>query len=65
MVRLASAQNAGLANAPHDQGDLQGARPLHERALAIRETCLGADHRETVRSRENPGAGVAALENRR
>jgi Flp pilus assembly protein TadD len=30
------------------QGDLAGARPLHERALAIREKVLGAEHPDTV-----------------
>jgi hypothetical protein len=39
-------------------------RTLHERALAIRETHLGADHRDTVQSHERLAAVVAALENR-
>jgi hypothetical protein len=32
------------------QGDLDDARSLHERALAIRETRLGPDHPETALS---------------
>ena len=38
---------------PARQGDLQGARTLHERALAIRETHLGADHPDTATSLSN------------
>jgi Tetratricopeptide repeat len=47
-----------------DQGDLDGARTLHERALAIYEARLGADHPDTARSRERLAAVVAELENR-
>jgi tetratricopeptide (TPR) repeat protein len=35
------------------QGDLAGARPLYERALAIYEKVLGADHPNTNRGRYN------------
>jgi hypothetical protein len=35
------------------QGDLAGARPLFERALAIRERVLGPDHPNTAQSRKN------------
>jgi hypothetical protein len=31
-----------------DQGDLAGARPLYERALAIREKVLGPEHPDTI-----------------
>jgi hypothetical protein len=47
-----------------DQGDLDAARSLHERALAIREARLGADHPDTMRSRKDLAAVVVALENR-
>ena len=40
-------------------------RTLHERALAIHEARLGADHPDSVRSRERLAAVVADLENRR
>ncbi len=53
-----------LATVLADQGDLQRARPLYERALRIREARLGVDHPDTVRSRERLAAVVAALENR-
>jgi Tetratricopeptide repeat len=46
------------------QGDLDAARTLHERALAIREARLGPDHPDTVRSRGLLAAVVTALENR-
>jgi len=35
------------------QGDLAGARPLYERALAIREKVLGSEHPDTNRTRSN------------
>ena len=35
------------------QGDLAGARPLYERALAIREKVLGAEHPDTATSLNN------------
>jgi hypothetical protein len=35
------------------QGDLAGARQLHERALAIREKALGPDHPDTAISLGN------------
>jgi len=47
----------------HAQGDLDGARPIHERALSIREARLGPDHPDTVRSRKALAAVVAELEN--
>ncbi len=37
-----------LAEVLLDQGDLQGARTLHQRALAIREIRLGPEHPETA-----------------
>jgi tetratricopeptide (TPR) repeat protein len=52
-----------LANVLSDQGDLQGARRLYERALGIYETRLGPDHPNTVRSRKRL-AVLAGLENR-
>ena len=36
-----------LARLLQDQGDLAAARPLFERALAIRERVLGPDHPDT------------------
>ena len=39
-----------LATLLQDQGDLAGARPLFERALAIREKQLGPDHPDTATS---------------
>jgi len=36
-----------------DQGDLAGARALHERALAIREKTLGPEHPDTAESLNN------------
>ena len=36
-----------------DEGDLAGARPLHERALAIREKALGPEHPDTATSLNN------------
>jgi tetratricopeptide (TPR) repeat protein len=39
-----------LARLLQVQGDLAGARPLHERALAIREKVLGAEHPGTALS---------------
>ena len=41
---------AGLLQA---QGDLAGARPLYERALAIREKVLGPEHPDTAMSLNN------------
>ncbi len=41
-----------------------GARTLHECALTIREARLGADHPDTMRSRELLAAVVTELENR-
>jgi hypothetical protein len=35
------------------QGDLAGARPLYERALAIREKMLGLEHPDTAIVRNN------------
>ena len=42
-----------LAGLLRDQGDLAGARPLFERALAIREKVLGPEHPHTIRARDN------------
>jgi hypothetical protein len=52
-----------LALVLHDQGDLQGARTLHERALRIYEAYLGPDHPATVRSHERLTAALTRLEN--
>jgi Tetratricopeptide repeat len=52
-----------LAGVLSDQGDLVGARALHERALAIFEARLGADHSTTAHSRQNPATVVATLDN--
>jgi hypothetical protein len=41
-----------LGGVRHDQGDLEGALTLLERALAVYEVGLGPDHPETIRSRE-------------
>ena len=38
------------------QGDLEGARGYYERALAIREKALGADHPDVATSLNNLGA---------
>jgi Tetratricopeptide repeat len=54
-----------LALVLRDQGDLDTARTLDERALAIFEARLGPDHPETARSRERLAAVVSELENRR
>ncbi|MGC2092229.1 MAG: tetratricopeptide repeat protein, partial [Methylocella sp.] len=42
-----------LALLLQNQGDLAGAQPLHERALAIREKALGPDHPDTAASLNN------------
>jgi hypothetical protein len=42
-----------LASLLQAQGDLAGARPLFERALAIREKVLGPDHPHTAKSRND------------
>jgi tetratricopeptide (TPR) repeat protein len=42
-----------LADVLYEQGDLDNARSLHERALAIREAYLGADHPDTAQSLNN------------
>ena len=44
-----------LAYLLHDVGDYSAARPVYERALAIREAALGADHPDTAESLENFG----------
>jgi len=44
---------ATLGKALQHQGDLDGARTLHERALAIFEAHLGADHPDTAQSLTN------------
>ena len=45
-----------LANLLSNQGDLQGARPLYERALAIHEKALGPEHPNTAQSLNNLAA---------
>jgi hypothetical protein len=55
-----------LAIVLRDQGDLAGARPLFERALAICEKTLGPEHRNTASSlsrfhREIGGSSVMFL----
>ena len=52
-----------LATILRAQGDLNGARTLHKRALAIRETRLDPNHPGMVRSQEALAAVVAALDN--
>jgi hypothetical protein len=42
-----------LAGLLYAQGDLAGARPLYERALAIREKVLGPEHPNTATVRNN------------
>jgi tetratricopeptide (TPR) repeat protein len=42
-----------LASLLQDQSDRTRARPLYERALAIREKVLGAEHPNTARSLNN------------
>jgi tetratricopeptide (TPR) repeat protein len=42
-------------------GDLAAARPLYERALAMRERALGPEHPETARSLNNLGFLLASL----
>jgi hypothetical protein len=48
---LASMSN--LAATLHQQGDLPGARALHEKTLDIRIRVLGADHPDTLQSMKN------------
>ena len=48
-----AASLGGLAGVLERQGDLAGARPLCERALAIREKVLGAEHPDTATSLSN------------
>jgi tetratricopeptide (TPR) repeat protein len=40
----------------HDQGDLAGARPLYERALAIREKAFGPERPRTATTLNNLAA---------
>ncbi len=42
-----------LAGWLRDEGELAGARPLYERALAIRERVLGPDHHDTAQGLNN------------
>src|SRR5207237_1429866 len=44
-----------------DMGDLAGARPYYERALAIREQALGLQHPDTAQSLNNLGFLLQAL----
>jgi hypothetical protein len=41
------------------KGDYDSAEPLYKRALAIREKVLGAEHPDTVKTRENLENGRA------
>ena len=50
---LGSPSLNNLARVLHEEGDLAGARRLHERALTIREARLGADHPDTAQSLSN------------
>ena len=45
-----------LAALLKDEGDLAAARPLYERALAIREKVLGPEHPDTATSLNNLAA---------
>jgi tetratricopeptide repeat protein len=47
------ARGRALATVLNDQGDFAGARPLCERALAIREKVLGPEHSATNAVRSN------------
>jgi hypothetical protein len=61
-----AAVHHNLAALNRDQGDPTAARPLFERALAIRERVLGPDHPDTAATRraleelaaEGDGAGA-------
>ena len=62
ILHTASSLN-NLAHPAQDQGDLAGARPLFERALAIREKVLGPEHPDTATSLNNlayPAPGTRA-----
>jgi tetratricopeptide (TPR) repeat protein len=54
LPRAANSKHADLLDRAamffHGRGDFAGARPLHERALAIREGVLGPEHPDTARS---------------
>ncbi len=50
---MTAAYNYNLASLLGAQGDLAGARPLYERALAISEKALGAEHPSTAASLNN------------
>lgn len=62
--RWARRKLGNLAGILAAQGDLDGARALLERALAIREARPGPDHPDTVRSHERLAAVVTEPENR-
>jgi hypothetical protein len=62
---LDTLQPLDLALVLRTQDDLDGARRLHERALAIREARLGEDHPDTARSPQNLAAVVGELDNQR
>jgi Tetratricopeptide repeat len=49
-IRREATSLNNLAHLLHDQGDYAGARPLSERALAIREKALGPEHPYTATS---------------
>lgn len=53
---------SNLAGVLADQGDVDGARRLHERALAICEARLRPDHPDTAQSRQRLAAAVTELE---
>ena len=53
-----------LAVLLRDQGDLAGARPLFERALAIFEKVLGPEHPDTARSLSHLATLLDALSRR-
>jgi tetratricopeptide (TPR) repeat protein len=51
-----------LALLLENQGDLAAARPLYERALAIREKALGPEHPETATGLNNLASLLRELE---
>ncbi|HZD67529.1 MAG TPA: tetratricopeptide repeat protein [Actinomycetes bacterium] len=50
---------SNLGSVLRAQGNLDGARTLHQRALTIRETRLGKDHPATAHSLNNLGSVLA------
>jgi hypothetical protein len=53
-----------LATVLRDQGNLDAARSLYERALNIREARLGTDHPDSVRTGTQLAAVMGALQRR-